>query len=306
MENDIKYIDLFEEMLLSEKLAAENTVRAYKKDIKLYISYIHAEHKISIFKVTPIHISNWLVHLKNYNKLSRNSHARKISSIKVFYNFLVSDNYLKNNPAEEIKAARKQLVLPKILSVDQILELLEVIYPVESPQEYRLIALIELMYSSGLRVHELVSLKLNSVNYDNHTLFIKGKGDKERIVPVGNVAIKAVQEYLKHRSSFINEGANSVWMFPSMISKSGHITSRRFSQLLKDLAVKAGLSFLNITPHVLRHSFATHMLSGGVDLRVLQELLGHSDISTVQIYTHIVDDAKKRALKHHPLDGEIL
>ena len=162
------------------------------------------------------------------------------------------------------------------------------------------------MYSSGLRVQELVSLKLNSVNFDTYTILIKGKGEKERIVPVGNVAVKAIKEYLNYRSYFINLDNTSIWLFPSKSSKMGYLSTRRFSQLLKDLGSKAGLSYLQISPHILRHSFATHMLSGGVDLRTLQELLGHSDISTVQIYTHIVDDAKKKALRSHPLENQIL
>ena len=224
----------------------------------------------------------------------------------MFYKFLVSDDYIKNNPAEDIKTSKKNLSLPTVLSVQQISELLKAIYPINTPQKYRLLALVELMYSSGLRVQELVSLKLTSINYENSTIFVKGKGDKERLIPVGKVAINAVQEYLNYRSSFIKRDIKSVWMFPSNTSQNGYITTRRFSQLLKDLANKAGLNYLHISPHILRHSFATHMLSGGVDLRILQELLGHADISTVQIYTHVVDNAKRKALKFHPLENKIL
>ena len=306
MKKDLSFIDLFEEMLMSEKFSSENTRRAYKKDIEEYIKFINQKFKISILNVSTNHISNWLIFLRNDKKVSRNSHSRKVSSIKVFYKFLATDGYLKNNPSEDIKTSRKKLVLPKVLSVEQILEILKAIYPLSSPHEYRLLALVELMYSSGLRVQELVSLKLNSVNFDNYTMLIKGKGEKERIVPVGNIAIKAVKEYLNYRSNFINIDKPSIWLFPSKSSKIGHLSTRRFSQLLKDLGFKAGLSHLNISPHILRHSFATHMLSGGVDLRILQELLGHSDISTVQIYAHVVGDAKKKALRSHPLENQTL
>ena len=306
MKKDLSFIDLFEEMLVSEKFSSENTRRAYKKDIEEYIKFINKTFKISILNVSTNHIRNWLIFLRNDKKISRNSHSRKVSSIKVFYKFLTTDGYLKNNPTEDIKTARKKLVLPKVLSVEQILEILKNIYPLNSPHQYRLLALVELMYSSGLRVQELVSLKLNSVNFDSYTILIKGKGEKERIVPVGNIAIKAVKEYLDYRSHFINIDNISIWLFPSKSSKTGHLSTRRFSQLLKGLGSKAGLGHLNISPHILRHSFATHMLTGGVDLRILQELLGHSDISTVQIYTHVVDDAKKKALKSHPLENKIL
>tara|TARA_B100000686_G_C16703967_1_gene925108 strand:- start:588 stop:1502 length:915 start_codon:yes stop_codon:yes gene_type:complete len=304
MKNDFKYIDLFEEMLLSEKFSSENTVKAYKKDIQLYIKFIHQKYKISILKVSSSNISNWLIYLTTNLNLSRNSHSRKVSSIKVFYRFLVTDGYINDNPTEEIKTSARSLSLPKVLSVEQILELLNAIYPLNSPRDFRLLALVELMYSSGLRVQELVSLKLNSINYDNSTIFIKGKGGKERIVPVGKAAIIAINQYLIHRSHFIDK--SSIWMFPSKSGKNGHLTTRRFSQLLEGLASKAGLTLLNISPHILRHSFATHMLSGGADLRILQELLGHADISTVQIYTHVVDNTKKKALKLHPLENKFL
>ena len=304
MQNDFNFITLFEEMLLSEKLSSINTRRAYKKDIELFIEFIHDRFKISILDVSTIHISKWLVSLQ-VNNLSRSSHSRKMSSIKVFYKFLVSDSYIKINPAEDINSNRKQLILPKVLSEEEVLELLKSIYPLKTPHDYRLLALVELIYSSGLRVQELVSLQLKNINFNNLSLFVRGKGDKERIVPVGNNAIKAVNEYLNYRSFFIKNNKTSIWLFPSSSIK-GHLTARRFSQLLKILSVKAGLNYSTISPHILRHSFATHMLSGGVDLRILQEMLGHSDISTVQIYTHVVDDAKKRALKVHPLQNKIL
>ena len=157
------------------------------------------------------------------------------------------------------------------------------------------------MYSTGIRVEELMSISLNAINYENQSIFIKGKGGKERIVPFGINALKAIKKYIGIRELFIKNKNNSSFMFPS-IGKQGYLTARRFSQLLKEVSIKAELSHLSISPHILRHSFATHMLSGGADLRVLQEILGHADISTVQIYTHIVDDKKKIALSFHPLE----
>ena len=306
MKNDFKYIDLFEEMLLSEKLSSENTIRAYRKDIELFINYINKELKISVLEVSSNNIIKWLLYLNKTLHLSRNSHSRKISSIRVFFKFLISDGYIQNNPSEEIKSSRKQMKLPKVLTIEEVLNLIKAIYPLNNPRAYRMLAMVELMYSSGLRVEELVSLKMNSINYGNSTILIKGKGNKERIIPVGDIAIKAVKEYLNFRMHFCTIEKKSIWMFPSNTSSKGHITARRFSQLLTELSHNAGLIDLKISPHILRHSFATHLLSGGIDLRILQELLGHSDISTVQIYTHVVDNAKKKALKLHPLENNNL
>lgn len=305
MKNDFKYIDLFEEMLLSEKMSSQNTVRAYRKDIELFINYVHKELQTSILEITSNNIRRWLLYLNKTINLSRNSHSRKISSLRVFYKFLVADGYILNNPAEEIKSSKKYMTLPKVLSIEEVLKLIKAIYPLNNPRAYRMLALVELMYSSGLRVEELVSLRLNSINFNNATIFITGKGGKERIVPVGNIALKAVKEYLNYRNEYFCLNKKSIWMFPSNSSKKGHITARRFSQLLTELSREAGLNDLKISPHILRHSFATHLLSGGIDLRILQELLGHSDISTVQIYTHVVDNEKKKALRFHPLENNI-
>jgi integrase/recombinase XerD len=158
------------------------------------------------------------------------------------------------------------------------------------------------MYSTGMRVEELVSMPINAINFHNNSIFISGKGGRERIVPFGKNALNAIKKYLEVRPLFLKKDKNSQYMFPSS-GKHGYLTSRRFAQLLKDVAFKTNLSHLTISPHILRHTFATHMLSGGADLRVLQEILGHADISTVQIYTHIVGDRKKIALSSHPMEN---
>lgn len=301
MDNDNDILLLFDEMLLSEKQSSENTRRAYNSDIKLFIKYIHKNYNISILDVESIDISSWLASL-SHNSISRNSHLRKISAIKEFYKFLFSDRLIKFNPAKEIQSPKKLNNLPKVLTVYQIEEIIEKIKLSRKPHAVRLLALIELMYSSGLRVEELVSLSLNAINFENQSIFVKGKGGRERIVPFGNHALIAVKNYLKIRSNFLKNNSNTSFMFPSA-GKKGHLTTRRFSQLLKEISSKVGFSNLSISPHILRHTFATHMLAGGADLRVLQEILGHADISTVQIYTHIVDDAKKIALNLHPLEN---
>jgi len=300
MKKDGDILLLFDEMLLVEKQLSNNTRRAYKSDINSYIKFVHSKYNLSILDVDSKTITSWFRSLSK-KSISRNSYLRKISSLKELYRFLYSDELIKFNPAKEIESPKKIKNIPKVLTIMQIEDIINVLKPKNSPKSIRLLALIEIMYSTGLRVEELVSISLNSINYENKSIFIKGKGGKERIVPFGIHALKAIKNYINIRELFIKNKKNSSFMFPS-IGKHGYLTARRFSQLLKEIAIKANLSNLPISPHILRHSFATHMLSGGADLRVLQEILGHADISTVQIYTHIVDDSKKKALTFHPLE----
>ena len=300
MSTDDDILLLFDEMLLVERQAAKNTRRAYKSDIHSYIKFINVKYSLSILNVESKNITSWYRSLSE-KSISRNSYLRKVSSIKEFYRFLYSDGLIKNNPAKDIESPKKHQNIPKVLTIRQIEDIINALKSDNCLKSIRLIALIEIMYSTGIRVEELMSISLNAINYENQSIFIRGKGGKERIVPFGINALKAIKQYISIRELFIKNKNNSSFMFPS-IGKQGYLTARRFSQLLKEVSIKAELSHLSISPHILRHSFATHMLSGGADLRVLQEILGHADISTVQIYTHIVDDKKKMALSFHPLE----
>jgi len=300
MSTDDDILLLFDEMLLVERQAAKNTRRAYKSDIHSYIKFINVKYSLSILNVESKNITSWYRSLSE-KSISRNSYLRKVSSIKEFYRFLYSDGLIKNNPAKDIESPKKHQNIPKVLTVRQIEDIINALKSDNCLKSIRLLALIEIMYSTGIRVEELMSISLNAINYENQSIFIKGKGGKERVVPFGINALKAIKKYIGIRELFIKNKNNSSFMFPS-IGKQGYLTARRFSQLLKEVSIKAELSHLSISPHILRHSFATHMLSGGADLRVLQEILGHADISTVQIYTHIVDDKKKMALSFHPLE----
>ena len=300
MSTDDDILLLFDEMLLVERQAAKNTRRAYKSDIHSYIKFINVKYSLSILNVESKNITSWYRSLSE-KSISRNSYLRKVSSIKEFYRFLYSDGLIKNNPAKDIESPKKHQNIPKVLTIRQIEDIINALKSDNCLKSIRLLALIEIMYSTGIRVEELMSISLNAINYENQSIFIKGKGGKERVVPFGINALKAIKKYIGIRELFIKNKKNSSFMFPS-IGKQGYLTARRFSQLLKEVSIKAELSHLSISPHILRHSFATHMLSGGADLRVLQEILGHADISTVQIYTHIVDDKKKIALSFHPLE----
>ena len=300
MSTDDDILLLFDEMLLVERQAAKNTRRAYKSDIHSYIKFINAKYSLSILNVENKNITSWYRSLSE-KSISRNSYLRKVSSIKEFYRFLYSDGLIKYNPAKDIESPKKHQHIPNVLTIGQIEDIINTLKSDNCLKSIRLLALIEIMYSTGIRVEELMSISLNAINYENQSIFIRGKGGKERIVPFGINALKAIKKYIGIRELFIKNKNNSSFMFPS-IGKQGYLTARRFSQLLKEVSIKAELSHLSISPHILRHSFATHMLSGGADLRVLQEILGHADISTVQIYTHIVDDKKKIALSFHPLE----
>ena len=301
MLNDSDLLLLFEEMLLSEKQSSSNTVRAYKSDIKSFINFININYDFSISKVKTKHISSWLISLSN-KSINRNSYLRKLSSIKEFYKFLHIEGIINLDPTKSIEAPKKINNIPKVLSIKQIEEIIENIQQKSSPNDIRLLALVEIMYSTGMRVEELVSMPLNAINFNNKSIFVIGKGGRERIVPFGENAFNAIKNYIQVRPIFLTKGINSEYMFPSSGTK-GYLTSRRFAQLLKNVVSNTSLSHLTVSPHILRHTFATHMLSGGADLRILQEMLGHADISTVQIYTHIVDDKKKIALSSHPLEN---
>lgn len=301
MEDGFDLLLLFEEMLLSEKLSSRNTLRAYKSDIKSFIKFININYNSPISSVETKHISDWLISLSD-NNINRNSYLRKLSSIKEFYKFLHVEGIIKLDPTKSIEAPKKINNIPRILSIKQIEEIIENIKKELTPNNIRLLALVEIMYSTGLRVEELVSMPLNAINFNNNSIFIVGKGGRERIVPFGENAFGAIKNYLEVRSLYLAKGQSSEYLFPSSGIK-GYLTSRRFAQLLKNVVAKTSVSHLSVSPHILRHTFATHMLSGGADLRVLQEMLGHADISTVQIYTHIVDDKKKLALSSHPMEN---
>ena len=301
MEDGFDLLLLFEEMLLSEKLSSSNTLRAYKSDIKSFIKFININYNSPISSVETKQISDWLISLSD-NNINRNSYLRKLSSIKEFYKFLHVEGIIKHDPSKSIEAPKKINNIPRILSIKQIEEIIENIKKELTPNNIRLLALVEIMYSTGLRVEELVSMPLNAINFNNNSIFIIGKGGRERIVPFGENAFGAIKNYLEVRSLYLAKGQSSEYLFPSSGIK-GYLTSRRFAQLLKNVVAKTSVSHLSISPHILRHTFATHMLSGGADLRVLQEMLGHADISTVQIYTHIVDDKKKLALSSHPMEN---
>jgi len=277
--------------LQAEDGLSKNTIASYGKDLELFEKFL-TEKKIELKQVNKQVLKDYLF-LLHQEKLKATSIARKISCLKNFFKFLLNENFISDNPAMNLEAPKREAKLPKFLSEEEILKLLTA-----AEADLRLSCMIEILYAAGLRVTELVSLPFVAVQREGATLrnylIVKGKGDKERIAPLNKAAIKKLLEYLGKREE-------SPWLFPGYV-KGKHLTRQAFHKMLKDLAIAAGLDPARVHPHVIRHSFATHLLNNGVDLRVLQELLGHSDISTTEIYTHILD-SKLRDLvfAHHPL-----
>lgn len=291
-------IEAFLEMMSAERGAARNTIAAYRRDLEDYLGYL-ARQKLSALTAGKEAVSGYLETLAAEG-LAASSSARRLSAIRQFHQFLAADAVRADDPTRIIASPRARRGLPKVLSVaevDRLLSLAEA-EAVEAgdgkPFAARLHILLELLYATGMRVSELVELKRSAVLREAAFLTIIGKGGKERIVPLTDRARDAVRTYVATL-------APGVWLFPAG-GESGHLTRQVFARELKGLATRAGLSASRVSPHVLRHAFASHLLQGGADLRVVQTLLGHADISTTQIYTHVLDERLRSLVEgHHPL-----
>jgi integrase/recombinase XerD len=304
----MQFIEQFLEMMLAERGISSNSLISYTKDLDDFQNFLLRNKKKSELDVTSEDISLYVTFLRS-NNLSPRSISRKISTIKTYYTFLISESHTDNNPVLIVDLPRYHNKLPSVLSSDSIRQLLEFCQNDQSLEGIRLNAMIHLIYASGLRVSELVSLKLVDIisGHDGaykirKTFSVKGKGNKERIIVINDIAQEALEEYLKVREKFCaGKSTKAKRYFFVSHSASGHMTRQNFGQLLKKIALNAGLD-PSISPHQLRHSFASHLLEGGADLRVIQELLGHADISTTQIYTHVQTKHLRETLKkYHPL-----
>ncbi len=291
-------------MMQAERGASDNTISAYRRDLDGWVSTLKGQNKDLISAQTAQLEKALSVWAKA--GLASSTGARKLSSLKQYFKFLQTDGLRKDNPAQNLRGPKQGRPLPKVLSEQDVDQLFEAAEKDQSPKGIRQLCLLEILYAGGLRVSELVSLSVRAVQRRDGCLLIKGKGGKERIVPLTPPAITAIKSWLKLRETTLpnkidaKERADS-FLFPSS-GKSGHMTRERFAQLLKDLAVQAGLPPSKISPHVLRHAFATHLLANGADLRSVQTLLGHADISTTQIYTHVLDERLKALVfDMHPL-----
>jgi integrase/recombinase XerD len=297
-------IERFLEMLSAERNAAANTRSAYKRDLEDAAGFM-ASRRLLLGDTATADLSAYLAALDKRG-LSARSSARRLSALRQFFKFLVAEQIRSEDPSAAIDGPKLGRPLPKLLDEEEMVRLIEICSALDGANGARLKALVELSYASGLRVSELVGMPLSAVLREQPVLIVRGKGSKERMVPLNAPARSALTAYLEHRKSFLpkdSEGrpGTSPHLFPSR-GKEGHLTRQRFGQMLKELALKANIAPERISPHVLRHAFATHLLDHGADLRSLQKMLGHADIATTQIYTHVAGRRLAALVEaHHPL-----
>ena len=297
-------IELFLDMLAAERGASSNTLDAYRRDLTDFAADLTAAGThISAAKNNDIR-----AHLGRLAKrgLAAASMARRLSAVRQFYRFLYSEGHRKDDPAAAIEGPKRGRSLPKVLSIKQVDDLLaqarggmQAEAVSERLRAARLNCLLEVLYATGLRVSELVTLPESAARRDQRMIMVRGKGGRERMVPLNESAKRAMSDYLALRAKV--KADKSKWLFPSF-GESGHLSRQHFARELKALAAAAGLKASQVSPHVLRHAFASHLLQNGADLRVVQTLLGHSDISTTQIYTHVLEERLKSLVRDlHPL-----
>ncbi|HET7680251.1 MAG TPA: site-specific tyrosine recombinase XerD [Xanthobacteraceae bacterium] len=305
--SDQTLIELFLDMLAAERGAGVNTLSAYRRDLE-DLSATLAANGGAIARAATDELRDYLGALAKRG-FKASSVARRLSAIRQFYRFLYAENHRRDDPAAVLEGPRRGLTLPKILSIADVDALLkqahaEVADPERQAPERvraaRLACLLEVLYATGLRVSELVALPLSAARQDARMLVVRGKGERERLVPLNDSAKRAMADYLALLAAR-PERTETKWLFPSF-GESGHLTRQHFARDLKTLAAKAGLKAAQVSPHVLRHAFASHLLHNGADLRVVQTLLGHADISTTQIYTHVLEERLKSLVRDlHPL-----
>ena len=303
-QSDESLIERYLDMLAAERGASENTLSAYGKDLADYTEHL-GKAKRAIATATTDNIQSYLASLTKRG-FAAASLARRLSAVRQLHRFLYAEGLRGDDPAAVIEGPKRGRPLPKVLSVKEVDKLIDTarggigkaaLEPGQHVRALRLACLIEVLYATGLRVSELIALPASAARRDERMLVVRGKGGRERLVPLNAKAKEAMREYL----AALPDEMRSKWLFPSF-GESGHLTRQHAARELKDLAVAAGLRAERVSPHVLRHAFASHLLQNGADLRVVQTLLGHSDISTTQIYTHVLEERLKSMVRDlHPL-----
>lgn len=298
-----RWIQTFLEAQAAELDAATNTQLAYARDLQNFAEWL-GDKSLHFATATRDHIESYLIDCEAEG-LAKSTRARRLSAIKQLYRFAFDEGWRDDNPAIQIKGPGRAQRLPKTLDIAEVDRLLDAAR--NTPKEVlRNTCLMELLYATGMRVTELVSLPVSAARGDPRMLLVRGKGGKERLVPLSPPARSALATYLKARddaeTAAVKAGKPaSKFLFPSR-GKLGHLTRHRFFGLIKEFAVAGGVSPVKVTPHTLRHAFATHLLAGGADLRSIQTMLGHVDVATTEIYTHVLDERlKDLVLHHHPL-----
>ena len=297
-------------MAVAERGLARNSIDAYRRDLACFAAHL-APSRIALVDAESEAIRGFMASQSRAGVAARTA-SRRLSGLRQFYRFLLTDGRRDDDPTAPVDSPTLPRTLPGVLSEAEVESLLSAACPADDAREasskreadgLRLRAMIELLYGSGLRVSELVSLPLQTISAETRSLLVRGKGDKERMVPLGAPARAALEAYLAVRDRHLAAGAPSRWLFPSR-GASGHLTRHRLAQMLKALARDAGIEPGRVSPHALRHAFASHLLAHGADLRAVQKMLGHADIATTEIYTHVLDERLKRLVEAgHPLAG---
>jgi len=298
--------DAFLEMLVATRGASLATRDAYARDLADFFTFTHARN-VAMDGVAHQDIADYLADL-TARAMTPSTLARRRSALTQWFKFLIGERIVKENPVLLVRGPKHMRSLPKLLSQEEVRALIDATRADGSADGVRMQALMELIYASGMRVSELVTLTMSHIEREpkkrkaiQRYFMIKGKGGKDRMVPLHAGAVAALTRYLAIRGQFVPAHRESRYLFPAN-GKAGHLSRQRFGQMLKDVCMNAGIDPARCSPHTLRHSFATHLLEGGADLRVIQELLGHADIATTQIYTHIADSRLQRAVhENHPL-----
>ncbi|WP_322892945.1 MULTISPECIES: tyrosine recombinase [unclassified Yoonia] len=298
-----RWVQTFLQAQAAELDAATNTQLAYARDLQVFADWL-SDKGLHFMQVTQDQIESYLIDCEAEG-LAKSTRARRLSAIKQLFRFAFDEGWRADNPAMQIKGPGRAQRLPKTLELAEVDRLLDAARA-SKRDALRNTCLMELLYATGMRVTELVSLPVAAARGDPRMLLVRGKGGKERLVPLSPPARAAMAAYLAARDADEEVARKagkpaSKYLFPSH-SKAGHLTRHRFFALIKEFAVTAGISPARVTPHVLRHAFATHLLAGGADLRSIQTMLGHADISTTEIYTHVLDARlSELVLQHHPL-----
>lgn len=304
--NDSQLIDLFLDMMAAERGAARNTLDAYRRDLD-DMSLRLSAHGTEMVEADTRHLESCLAEMAREG-LAPSTAARRLSATRRFYRFLLAEGHRADDPARSMSGPKQGRPLPKILSESDVDAIFDAADTLDGARGFRARALLEILYAGGLRVSELVGLPVNAIARSESAIYVTGKGGKERLVPLTPPALDAISAWLAVRDETLPKAKPALraraqrFLFPSSSASEGHLTREQFARILKDLATMAGLDAKKISPHVLRHAFATHLLANGADLRSVQALLGHADISTTQIYTHVLEERLRTLVETaHPL-----